>query len=125
MEARSRRVAGRSDLKILRSELEKRAWGHLARLLDSACTKAEWILLSFEAGALADVLVLAAPSEFNLPLEIVRLLGGLDPKNGHSFLLQQCVETAKLLGVTELYCTVAEDSFEASSLVQAGFCRWR
>jgi GNAT superfamily N-acetyltransferase len=125
MEARSHRVAGRSDLKILRSELGERAWGHLARLLDSACTKAEWILLSFEAGALADVLVLASPSEFNLPLEIIRLLGGLDPKNDYSLLLQQGIETAKFLGVTELYCTVAEDSSDASSLVQAGFCQWR
>jgi GNAT superfamily N-acetyltransferase len=125
MEACSQRVAARSDLKILRSELGERAWGDLARLLDSGCTRAEWILLSFEAGALADVLALTAPSEFNRPLEIIRLLGGLNPKNDFSLLLQQGIETAKSLGVTELYCTVAEDSPDVSSLVQAGFCRWR
>jgi ribosomal protein S18 acetylase RimI-like enzyme len=125
MDLCSHRVAGRSDLKILRSELGERARGDLGRLLDSACTKAEWILLRFEAGALADVLALAAPSEFNLPLEVIRLFGGLDAKKDYSLLLQQGIETAKSLGVTELYCTVAEESSDASSLVQAGFCRWR
>jgi len=125
MDPCSQRVAGRSDLQILRSELGERVWSDLARLLDSACTRPEWILLSFRAGALADVLVLAAPSEFNLPLELIRLLGGLDRRNDYSFLLRQGIEKAKSLGVAELYCTVAEDSSDASSLLQAGFNRWR
>jgi len=125
MDLCSHRVAERSDLKILRSQLGEQAWGDLGRLLDSGCTKAEWIHLRFQAGALADVWALAAPSEFNLPLEIIRLLGGHHAKNDYSLLLQQGIETAKSLGVTELYCTVAEDSSDASSLVQAGFCRWR
>jgi GNAT superfamily N-acetyltransferase len=121
MDSSIQRVAGRFDLQILRSELGERAWSDLARLLNSACTRPEWILRSFGAGALADVLVLAAPSEFNLPLEIIRLVGSLDARSDYSLLLQQGIETAKSLGVAELYCTVAEGSSDASSLIKAGF----
>ncbi len=125
MDLRIQRVASRSDLQVLRSELAERAWSELARLLDSACTRPEWILLGFRAGALADVLVLAAPSEFNLPLEMIRLVGGLDAGNDGTLLLQRGIDTAKSLGVAELYCTVAGDSSDASALAKAGFSRWR
>jgi GNAT superfamily N-acetyltransferase len=125
MDPCTQRAAGQSDLQILRLELGERDWSDLGRLLDSACTRPEWILLSFEAGALADVLVLAAPSEFNLPLEIIRLHGRCDARTGCFHLLQQAIEKAKSLGGLELYCTVSEDSSDASSLAKAGFCRWR
>jgi GNAT superfamily N-acetyltransferase len=118
-------VVRRSDLQVLRSALGERAWSDLARLLDSACTRPEWILLSFAAGALIEVLVLAAPSEFNLPLEIIRLVGSLDPRNDYSLLLQQGIDTAKSLGVAELYCTAAQDSSDTPALLKSGFSRWR
>ena len=121
------RVARRSDLpdSPFRDWVSE-AWSHLARLLDSACTKPEWILLGFEAGALASVLVLAAPSEFNLPLEIIRLHGGLDARNRFSspFPARRS-RKPNLSESRELYCTVPEDSSDASVLLQAGFRRWR
>jgi GNAT superfamily N-acetyltransferase len=125
MDPSIQRVARRSDLRILRSKLGERAWSDLARLLDSACTRPEWILLSFGAGASVEVLVLAAPSEFNLPLEIIRLLGNLDARSDYSILLQQGIDIAKSLGVAELYSTVAEDSSDTSALIKVGFSRWR
>src|SRR6202035_3330953 len=91
------RFARRSDLQILRPDLRAGAWSHLSRLLQFSCTKPEWIILGFKAGALADTWVLAAPSEFNLPLEIIRLHAGLNgrPEALRSF--QVAIEKAKIL----------------------------
>ena len=57
-----------------------------------------------------DALILAAPSEFNLPLEIIRLSGGLNARNGFFRFFQWAIEKAKALGIRELYCTVPEES---------------
>jgi len=118
-------MARQFDLQILRSELGEGARRHLTRLLDFACTKPEWILIRFEAGVVADVLVLAAPSKFNLPLEIIRLHGGLDAGIDSLRLFQRAIKNAKGLGVRELYCSVPEDAADASALSLAGFRRWR
>jgi GNAT superfamily N-acetyltransferase len=119
------RCAQLSDLSVLRSQLDAAAWNHLARLLEYACAKPEWVLLCFGAGVLVDALVLAAPSEFNLPLEIIRLSGGLNPRNGFFRFLQWAIEKAKGLGIRELYCTVPEESADGSLLSEAGFSRGR
>jgi GNAT superfamily N-acetyltransferase len=117
--------AGQSVLAILRSELGQSAWTDLARLLDSGCTKPGWILLGFEAGRLMNVLILAAPSEFNLPLEIIQLHRVRDRKTDCWQLFPRAIEKARELGVSELYCTVPEKSPEAAALSEAGFRRWR
>jgi GNAT superfamily N-acetyltransferase len=125
METLVQRSVRESDLPILRLGLSEGAWRNLARLLESACTKPDWILLSFEKGVLADVLALVAPSEFNLPLEIVRLHRGLDARIDSFRLFQRAIEKAKALGISQLYCTVPEYSADAAVLAHAGFCRWR
>jgi ribosomal protein S18 acetylase RimI-like enzyme len=125
MEPCSSRSARQSELQILRSELAAGAWSDLARLLESACTKPEWFFLRFEAGVLADMLVLAAPGEFNLPLEIIRLHGGQDTRNDGFRVFRRAIEKAKALGSAELYCTVPEDSSDMFLLPEAGFFRWR
>jgi hypothetical protein len=125
MEPLNYRSARESDLPILRSELSEQTWLNLARLLESACTKPDWILLNFEAGALTDALALVAPGESNLPLEIIRLQAEFGAKIDPLRLFQRAIEKAKALAVTELYCTIPEDSSDASSLLDTGFRRWR
>ena len=125
MERWTYRWARRSDMQILNAELDAAAWNHLARLMEFACTKPEWILLCFEDGILADALVLAAPSEFNLPLEIIQLGGRHDTRIDFLRLFQPVIEKAQALGVRELYCAVTEESTDAFSLSRAGFYRWR
>jgi GNAT superfamily N-acetyltransferase len=121
----SYRFARQSDMQILHSELGEGAWSHLSRLLEFSCTKQEWILLGFEAGALAGALALAAPSEFNLPLEIIRLHGGLDAKIDSLRLFQLAIEKAKTLGARELYYTTPQNCADASVISEARFSRWR
>jgi GNAT superfamily N-acetyltransferase len=115
------RCARQSDMPVLRSELGEEAWSRLARLLEFGCTKPEWILLGFDGAAVVDASAIAAPSEFTLPLEIIRFRGKLDSLH----LFQRTIEKAKVLGARELYCTVPQDSADASMLLQAGFHRWR
>jgi ribosomal protein S18 acetylase RimI-like enzyme len=121
----SYRFARRSDLQILRPGLGAGAWSRLSRLLQFSCTKPEWIILGFKAGALADTWVLAAPSEFNLPLEIIRLHAGLNGRTEALRSFQLAIEKAKILGAHELYCAISEDSDDASVVSEAGFCQWR
>jgi GNAT superfamily N-acetyltransferase len=121
----SYRFARQSDTQILRLELREEAWSRLSRLLEFSCTKPEWIFLGFEAEALASVLALAAPSEFNLPLEIIRLHGGADGRIDSLRLFQLAIEKARVLGARELYCAIPEDSAEAFVLSEARFRRWR
>jgi GNAT superfamily N-acetyltransferase/N-acetylglutamate synthase-like GNAT family acetyltransferase len=125
MEPCSYRTARESDREILRSELGEEAKGLLSRLLEFACTRPEWILLDFVDGALAGALALAAPSEFNRPIEIFRLYGRLEAKINSTRLFQRAIELARTLGVRELYCALPEDSADASLLSEMGFCRWR
>jgi len=125
MERWTYRGARRSDMQILKSELDAAAWNHLAGLMEFGCTKPEWILLCFEDVLLVDGLVLAAPSALNLPLEVIRLRGGHDARIDLFRLLQPAIEKVKALGVRELYCTVPEEYTDASSLSRAGFYRWR
>jgi ribosomal protein S18 acetylase RimI-like enzyme len=121
----SYRFARQSDLQILRSELGQEAWRRLSRLLECSCTQPEWILLRFASGALTGVLVLAAPNEFNLPIEIVRVQGRSDRGIDSLRHFQLAIEKAKTLGVRELYCTLPEDSADASVISEAGFRSWR
>jgi GNAT superfamily N-acetyltransferase len=102
-----------------------KTWNHLSRLLEFSCTKPDWILLAFEAGSLTGALALAAPSEFNLPLEIIRLHGGPEGKTDVVRLFQLAIEKAKFLGARELYCTIPEDSFLESVVSEAQFSQWR
>ena len=112
------RFGWQSDLEILRAQIGESRWNHLSKLLDFSCTKPEWLLLGFAAGTLAAALVLAAPSEFNLPLEIIRLHGGLDGRIDSLRLFQMAIEKARALGARELYCTIPEDSMDAASISQ-------
>jgi GNAT superfamily N-acetyltransferase len=125
MEPLGHRYARKADLPVLRSKLREEDWGRLARLLEFACTKPEWILLSFDGAALVQALALAAPNEFNLPLEIIRLQGGLDSILDSLHPFQRTIEKAKELGARELYCTVPQNSTDVSVLFQAGFHHWR
>ena len=120
-----RRFGWQSDLEILRTQMGASGWHRLSSLLEFSCTKPEWILLGFAAGTLAAALVLAAPSEFNLPLEIIRLHGGLDERIDSLRLFQLAIEKAEALGVRELYCTIPEDSMDAVFIAKLRFCRWR
>ncbi len=125
MEPLGHRYARKADLPVLRSKLGEEAWSRLARLLEFGCTKPEWILLSFDGAALVQALALAAPNEFNLPLEIIWLHGGLDSILDSLHPLQRTIEKAKELGARELYCTVPQNSTDVSVLFQVGFYRWR
>jgi len=117
--------ARQSDMQILRSGLSEESWSHLSRLLEFSCTKPEWIILAFAGGALVSALALIAPSEFSLPLEIIRLHGGPDRRTDALRLYQLAIERARMLGVRELYCTLPEDSADASVVSEARFFRWR
>ena len=118
-------VARQGDLQILRSSLSEDAWGHLSRLLEFSCTKPEWIILAFAGGVLVSALALIAPSEFGLPLEIIRLYGEQDSRTDALRLFQLAIERARMLGVRELYCTLPENSNDASVVSKARFFRWR
>jgi GNAT superfamily N-acetyltransferase len=125
MERCSYRPARHSDLPVLRSELGEGAWRHLSGLLEFSCTQLGWILLGIEGGALAGVLVLAAPSEFNLPVEVIRLHRGLDGRVSGLRLFQLAIGKAKTLGSRLLYCTSPVDSADASVISEARFRPWR
>jgi hypothetical protein len=119
------RFGWQSDLEILRAQMGESRWDHFSRLLEFSCTKPEWIVLGFAAGTLAAALVLAAPSEFNLPLEIIRVYGDLDERIDSLRLFQMAIEKAKALGVRELYCTIPEDSLDGALISKMRFYRWR
>ncbi|MBV9643387.1 MAG: hypothetical protein JO334_07420 [Verrucomicrobia bacterium] len=101
------------------------AWYRLSRLLEFSCTKPEWIMLEFQDGALVAALALVAPSEFNLPLEIMRVHGGPEGAIGALPLFQLAIKKAKCLGARELYCTIPEDSADAPIISAARFRQWR
>jgi GNAT superfamily N-acetyltransferase len=119
------RFGWQSDLEILRAQIGEERWHHFSRLLEFSCTKPEWIVLGFAAGTLAASLVLAAPSELNLPLEIIWVHGDLDERIDCFRLFQMAIERAKALGAGELYCTIPEDSIDAVLISKMGFRRWR
>jgi hypothetical protein len=119
------RFGSQSDLEILRAQMGESSWQRLSRLLACSCTKPEWIALGSAAGTLAAALVLAAPSEFNLPLEIIRLHGGLEERVGSLHLFQMAFEKARALGARELYCTIPENSMDEVLISQMCFRRWR
>jgi hypothetical protein len=125
MEGCSYRPARQSDLPVLRLGLAEGAWRHLSRLLEFSCAQPEWILLGMDGGALASALVLAAPSEFNLPLEIIWLHGRIDGRIGGLQLFQLAIGKAGTLGSRLLYCTSPVDSAEASAISEARFRPWR
>ena len=108
-------------MQMLRSELGEGAWNRLSRLLVFSCTKQEWILLGFEAGVLSGALALAAPSEFNIPLEIIRLHGGFNERTDSLRLLKLAIELAGTLGAHELYYTISEDSPDVAVILEAQF----
>jgi GNAT superfamily N-acetyltransferase len=114
-----------SDLEILRTQMGENSWRRLSRLLEFSCTKPEWILLGYAGRTLAAALVLAAPGEFNLPLEINRLHGDLDERIDSLRLFRMAIEKARALGARELYCTIPEDSVDAAFVSQMRFRRWR
>jgi GNAT superfamily N-acetyltransferase len=125
MENGSCRSARQSDMQVLRSEMIEGAWNRLSKLLEFSCTKPEWIMLDFEGGALVGALALVAPTEFNLPLEIVRVHGAQDGGTDALPLFQLAIKKAKSFGARELYCTIPEDSADASIISEARFRHWR
>lgn len=125
MERCSYRPARQSDLPMLRSELGEGAWRHLSSLLEFSCTQPEWILLAIDGESLVGALVLAAPSEFNLPVEIIRLHEGLDGGIGGLRLFELAIGKAKTLGARLLYCTRPVDCADAVLLAEAQFRPWR
>src|ERR1700731_19862 len=125
MENGSCRSARQSDMQVLRSEMIEGAWNRLSKLLEFSCTKPEWIMLDFKGGALVGALALVAPTEFNLPLEIVRVHGAQDGGTDALPLFQLAIKKAKSFGARELYCTIPEDSADASIISEARFRHWR
>ena len=119
------RFGWQSDLEILRAQIGEDRWHHFSRLLEFSCTKPEWIVLGFAAGTLAASLALAAPSEFNLPLEIIWVHGWLDERIDALRLFQMAIDKARALGARELYCTIPEDSIHAAFICKMRFRRWR
>lgn len=119
------RFGWQSDLEILRAQIGEDRWHHFSRLLEFSCTKPEWIVLGFAAGTLAASLALAAPSEFNLPLEIIWVHGCLDERIDAFRLFQMAIEKARALGARELYCAIPEDSVDAAFISKMRFRRWR
>jgi|HubBroStandDraft_6_1064221.scaffolds.fasta_scaffold621804_1 GNAT superfamily N-acetyltransferase len=119
------RFGWQSDLETLRAQIGEDRWHHFSRLLEFSCTKPEWIVLGFAAGTLAAALALAAPSECNLPLEIIRVHGGLDERIDSLQLFQMAIEKARALGARELYCTMPEDSEDLAFVSEMRFRRWR
>ncbi len=115
------RFGWQSDLEILRAQIGEDRWHHFSRLLEFSCTKPEWVVLGFAAGTLAASLVLAAPSEFNLPLEIIWVHGDLDERIDSFRLFQMAIERARALGAGELYCTIPEDSIDAAFISKMRF----
>jgi GNAT superfamily N-acetyltransferase len=119
------RFARQSDLPILRSALSQQARSCLSRLLESFCTKPEWILLGFETQTIASVLALASHSEGSVPLEIFRLHGELDERLDYLRFFQLAIEKARMLGASELYYTIPEDAADAVIISKARFREWR
>jgi hypothetical protein len=119
------RFGRQSDLEILRAQIGEETWHHFSRLLEFSCTKAEWVVLGFAGGTLVAALVLAAPSEFNLPLEIIRMHGGLEERIDSLRLFQMAIDKARGLGASQLYCTIPEDSIDAAFVSKMRFRRWR
>ena len=125
MERCSYRFAQLSDLPVLCSVLSQESWRLLSRLREFSCTKPEWILLSFEAKALTDVLALASHSDVGIPHEIFRLNGEFNQRTSSLRLFQWAIEKAKFLGARELYYTIPEDSTETADISEARFVPWR
>jgi ribosomal protein S18 acetylase RimI-like enzyme len=111
-------------MQILCSRLGRKDWNRLSKLLDSFCTRPDWILLRFEAETLVSALVLAAPNELNLPLEIIRLPSRPGKTGSHRH-FELAVEKAIALGVRELYCTIPEGSADAFVISESRFRPWR
>jgi GNAT superfamily N-acetyltransferase len=118
------RFAQQSDLPILRSALSQEARSCLSRLLESCCTKPDWILLGFETQTIASVLALASHSEDSSPLEIFRLHGELERLDCLRS-LQMAIEKARTLGASELYYTIPENAADAAVISKAQFREWR
>jgi GNAT superfamily N-acetyltransferase len=125
MENDGSRFARESDMQILQSTIGFGAWNRLSTLLEFSCTKPEWIVLDFEDGALEGALALVAPSEFNVPLEIVRLHSREDSKTDELPLFERAIERGRSFGTRELYYTVSEDSTDVAIISEALFRPWR
>jgi GNAT superfamily N-acetyltransferase len=125
MENDSSRSGQQPDIQILRATIGGGAWNRLSTLLELSCTKPEWIVVDIKDGAPVGALALVAPSEFNLPLEIVRLHGEQGGGPDALPLFQRAIKKAKSFGTRELYCTVPEDSADASVICEARFRPWR
>jgi ribosomal protein S18 acetylase RimI-like enzyme len=119
------RFARQSDLQTIRSELSRGAWNRLSELLEFSCTRPEWIILGFAAGALAGTLALATHTEFGLPLELFEFHGGPKGRIDSLGMFHVAIEKARSLGSRELFYTVPEDSAEIEIISDAGFRHWR
>ena len=119
------RFARQSDLQTIRSELSHEAWNRLSELLEFSCTRPEWIILGFAAGALAGTLVLATHTEFGIPLELFEFHGGPKGRIDSLGMFHFAIEKARSLGSRELFYTVPEDSAETELISGAGFRHWR
>ena len=125
MERCTYRFARQSDLQTIRSELSHEAWNRLSELLEFSCTRPEWIILGFAAGALAGTLALATHTEFGIPLELFEFHGGPKGRIDSLGMFHFAIEKARSLGSRELFYTVPEDSAETELISGAGFRHWR
>ena len=125
MERCTYRFARQADLQTMRSELSHEAWNRLSELLEFSCTRTEWIILGFAAGALAGTLALATHTEFGLPLELFEFHEGPEARIDSLGMFHFAIEKARSLGSRELFYTVPEDSAETEIISDAGFRHWR
>jgi GNAT superfamily N-acetyltransferase/N-acetylglutamate synthase-like GNAT family acetyltransferase len=118
------RLCREADFEMLRFALRDESWNRLSKLLQSSCTRPDWIILGFEGGALIGILALAAPGDRELPIEIIPLRFPRGHQDFARTLFESAIEKARALGACELFCYELED-VDAAFLPNLGFRQWR
>jgi RimJ/RimL family protein N-acetyltransferase len=119
------RIAGKSDLDMLESELNEHDWLRLAGWLQLSCTKLSWVVLDLARGALTEALVLLTHPAYGIPLELVRLPGRTPGAPIDGRLLRSGIDCARKHGAKELFYSISGDFSEREVIGDFGFSRWR
>jgi RimJ/RimL family protein N-acetyltransferase len=125
MDSLHHRFASSFDLQMLQSELSSELRNRLSDLVQTSCTRPDWILLGFEHDTLTAILILAAPTDFEFPVEIIPLRVSLSHRDASAILFESVIQKAKKLGASELFCYEPEDAADATFLSSLGFRQWR
>ena len=125
MDALRQCFASTFDLQMLQSELSSELWNQLSDLMQTSCTRPDWILLGFERDALTTILILAAPTDLGFPVEIIPLRVSLGNRDALAFLFDSMIRKAGTLGASELFCYDLEDAADTTFLSSLGFRQWR